>query len=270
MFEPAISALLWAAASVVIPKLLKAPSGWSLRVPGWLSFIRLAYVRTAGATVFGLASSAAIDLNLSNHTHHLVTYVIVYGVAFVGLLVAIATTIIIDRGASGQKTAVPPALVDDRYEVLSDLLGQSVMVGLDLSGEDGSWILRDAWAAHTRLLIESAYGNGEAVHVFTPDLTKSWIYSGPEISNAPRPLAEPIERTCALIGRMSSLAIRSGFKPEGWHAFDPIRYRAEHALEIRKLEGELQCFWCGLGTDSSAYCDSCEAERAAIFSARAA
>jgi hypothetical protein len=57
----------------------------------------LAYIRTAGASVFGLAASAAIDLSLSGNPHKTVTYVIAYGIAFVGLVVAIGTTVIIDR-----------------------------------------------------------------------------------------------------------------------------------------------------------------------------
>ena len=97
MFEPVIAGAVAALISIFAPLATGEPSGESLRVPGWLSFIRLSYVRTAGATVFGLAASAAIDLSLSNHSHHLVTYVIFYGVALLGLTVAIGTTVVIDR-----------------------------------------------------------------------------------------------------------------------------------------------------------------------------
>ena len=97
MLAPVVLAIVSALASVFVPRLFEAPSGWSVRVPGWLGFIRLAYVRTAGAAVFGIAAPTAIGLSVSNDPHHDVTYVVWYGVAFLGLVVAIATTIIIDR-----------------------------------------------------------------------------------------------------------------------------------------------------------------------------
>lgn len=99
MFEPVIAGAIAAFISIFAPMVAGEPSGESIRIPGWLGFIRLSYVRTAGATIFGLAASAAIDLSLSNHSHHLVTYVVFYGIALLGLAVAIGATVVIDRDA---------------------------------------------------------------------------------------------------------------------------------------------------------------------------
>jgi hypothetical protein len=97
VLAPVVLAIVSALVSVLVPKLFEAPSGWSVRVPGWLGFIRLAYVRTAGAAVFGVAAPTAIGLSVSNDPHQNVTYAVWYGVALLGLVVAIATTIVIDR-----------------------------------------------------------------------------------------------------------------------------------------------------------------------------
>jgi hypothetical protein len=94
---PVVAAVVSALISVLLPALLKAPSGWSLRVPGWLGFVRLAYIRTAGAAVFGIAAPTAIGLSVSNDPHRVATYIAWYGVAAFGLAVVIATTMIIDR-----------------------------------------------------------------------------------------------------------------------------------------------------------------------------
>lgn len=97
LLAPVLTALVSALASVLLPELLKAPSGWSLRVPGWLGFIRLAYVRAAGAAVFGIAAPTAIGLSVSNDPHHDMTYIVWYGVAVLGLVAVIAATVVIDR-----------------------------------------------------------------------------------------------------------------------------------------------------------------------------
>lgn len=150
--------------------------------------------------------------------------------------------------------------LDTRFEGLRDLLGRSVIVGVGL-GEDGDWPLRKGWEEHSRLLVAAAYGQGEEVHVFTPDLSRQRVYRGLEIANAPRPLAEPIERLRELLGRMSSMRIRQDFEPDNWIAFDPESYRSIHALRIKELgDGERLCPWCGLKLDGHAgHCD-CGAE----------
>lgn len=115
VLAPVVTAVVSALISVLLPELLKLPSGWTLRVPGWLGFIRLAYVRTAGAAVFGIAAPTAIGLSVSNDPHQIGTYIVWYGVAAFGLAVVIATTVIIDRrsalaagsGAIGATTLAP-------------------------------------------------------------------------------------------------------------------------------------------------------------------
>jgi hypothetical protein len=113
--EPVLFGAVSALASFVLPRFFEAPSGWNIEVPSWLGFIRLAYVRTAGATVFGLAGSAAIGLSLSNDGHRPVTYVVFYGLAVLGLAVAVITTIVIDRRDSApaahlHQPGYPPVL----------------------------------------------------------------------------------------------------------------------------------------------------------------
>jgi hypothetical protein len=95
--EPVLFGAVSALASVVLPRLFEAPSGGNIGIPSWLGFIRLSYVRTAGATVFGIAISAAIGLSLSGDSHRPVTYVVFYGLAGLGLVVAVVTTIVIDN-----------------------------------------------------------------------------------------------------------------------------------------------------------------------------
>ncbi len=167
----------------------------------------------------------------------------------------------------GKRQGSAIGTLDPRYEALSDLLGRSITVGLQLSGEEGEdWPLRDAWEAHTRLLVESAYGSGEGAHVFTPDLSEPRVFVGLDISNAPRPLAAPIERLRELLGRMPSLTMRLTFRPEGWEAFDQDTYRAEQVLRIKEIDGSTLCPWCGkkIGEHASS-CDACGAERGGDF-----
>lgn len=166
----------------------------------------------------------------------------------------------------GRETQGGVGPLDGRYAAVSDLLAGSVSVGLRLS-EDGDWPLRDAWEVHTRSLVSAAYGNGEATHIFTPNLSAQRSFTGLDIINAPRPLATPIERIRELLGRMPSLAIQLAFKPDGWNIFDPDAYRSEHALEIRELDGgEFRCPWCGAGIgEHSSDCDVCGAERGGDF-----
>jgi hypothetical protein len=154
---------------------------------------------------------------------------------------------------------------DHRYEGLSDLLGQSLTVGVDLS-EKRDWRLLEAWKAHTRALVVGAYGEGEAAHIFTPELKGRKVHRGSislAMMESPPPLAGTINSLRDLLGRLPTLAIRSAFKPADWTAFDPVAYRAENALRIRTIgeDDERSCPWCGVGIDDSAtHCEVCGAE----------
>jgi hypothetical protein len=68
----------------------------------------MAYVRTTGAAVFGLAAPTAIGLSTSNESHHPVSYLIWYCLAGLGLATAIVATVVIDRGNAGGNAAEPP------------------------------------------------------------------------------------------------------------------------------------------------------------------
>jgi hypothetical protein len=171
----------------------------------------------------------------------------IFGVSLVIAVVWGACDLIADRDRKlfdQLSDARGPA--DPRYDPLSDLLGDSLQVALELS-EDGDWPLRDAWERHTRQLVTSAYGAGEAAHIFTPDMTRQRIFKGDEIMNMPRPLAMQINRVRELLGRMPTLTIRSGFSSDSWSAFDPGSYRASNARWIGR-EGDQKpwnCPWCG-------------------------
>jgi hypothetical protein len=153
-------------------------------------------------------------------------------------------------------------VLDGRYQALSDLIGGSLTTGLELS-KDGDWKLRDAWEGHTRAIVACAYGDGEAAHVFTPELGEAKVYRGLDMIKAPPPLADKINRVREFLGRMTTLTIRPEFTPEAWRVFDPPAYRAEYALKIRMIgdEGKSSCPWCGLETDKHpTQCGGCNAE----------
>ncbi len=80
--------------SVVVPRLLGAARQ---RVPRWFGFVRITYVRTAAAAVFGLTAATGINLSISNHSHRTVSYIVWYGVAALALTVALVVTIVIDH-----------------------------------------------------------------------------------------------------------------------------------------------------------------------------
>jgi hypothetical protein len=95
--EGILGAVLGGALSVVLPKLFGGSQGWSVKLSRFFGWVKLGYVRAAGGAVFGIAVSAAIGLSTSNEPHQTVTYFAWYGVAFLGLAVAIAATVLIDR-----------------------------------------------------------------------------------------------------------------------------------------------------------------------------
>jgi hypothetical protein len=154
---------------------------------------------------------------------------------------------------------------DPRYEALSDLLGKSLEVGLELSRE-GDWPLREAWKAHTRKLVADAYGEGEAAHAFTPELGEARVYRGIDMMKAPPPLAESVNRVRELLGRMPNLTIRPEFNPAEWEPFDPARYKANHALPCGEGRDERywKCPWCGEEAGLLADCEGCGAERVSV------
>jgi hypothetical protein len=169
------------------------------------------------------------------------------------------------KRAAELKGSSSPSL-DDRYSALGDLLGRSLAVGVALS-QEREWVPLNAWEAHTRRLIADAYGEGVAVPVFTPELKGSKVLRGKDavfaMMERPPPLAETINNVKALLERTNSMEIRSGFDPSPWQAFDPVAYKAEHALEIRTIgdDDQRSCPWCGLGIDErTTQCGGCNAD----------
>jgi hypothetical protein len=92
-----LGGLVSGAVSVLLPKLLGASSGWSVKLSRLFGWVKLGYVRAAGGAVFGIAVSAAIGLSTSNEPHQTMTYIAWYGLAFLGLAVVIAATVLIDQ-----------------------------------------------------------------------------------------------------------------------------------------------------------------------------
>ena len=160
------------------------------------------------------------------------------------------------------ETAGANAQLDTRYDALKDLLGRSLSVGADLSTDHADWPLLSAWKAHTRQLVACAYGDGEAAHVFTPELGERKVYRGLDVMSAPPPLAGIVNSVRALIGRMQELRIRSGFDPADWAAFDPDAFKAAHAREAEegKDKKHWKCPWCGREVARLAEHCSCGAE----------
>lgn len=158
---------------------------------------------------------------------------------------------------------------DSRYDALSDLLGRSLAIGAKLS-EDRERIPLDAWQDHTRALITTAYGEGEAAHIFTRKarVNPPKVETGPHamfgalLRGTTQPLGEVINHLRDLLGRMNLMTIRSAFNPADWQVFDPAAYKAEHALAIRtEGDAELNCPWCGRGIDDyPKQCVGCSAE----------
>lgn len=164
---------------------------------------------------------------------------------------------------------------DQRYDALSDLLGKSLTAGVELS-ENGEWPPLRAWSAYTKCLITCAYGDGEAAHIFTPELKGSKVHRGGSmmftLMERPPPLAETINSVKALLARMNSMAIRAEFRPAEWKAFDPAAFKAEYGRPIGEGNGKYDwvCPWCSreLNGLSSNDCDSCGAESAGDFAYR--
>jgi len=98
MFLAAIlGGLVAAVASMLLSRLLGAARQ---RIPRWFVIIPVAYVRAAAAAVFGLSATTGISLSTSDHRHEMLAYIVWYGVAGLGLVLVLATTILIDRGRS--------------------------------------------------------------------------------------------------------------------------------------------------------------------------
>jgi len=74
-------------------------------VPRLLGVVKLPYLRTAAAGVFGIAISSGISLSESNESHHAVTYIAWYAAAVAALVAAIVLTVVIDRGKAPSEPA---------------------------------------------------------------------------------------------------------------------------------------------------------------------
>lgn len=121
MLSPALlGGVAGALASTVLPWLL-GPARQA--VPRWFGFLRITYVRTAAATVFGITITTAISLSTDDHTHKQATYIGWYGVAALALIVAVVTTIVIDRRLA--RTPPPePAVHEPRNASMNRLIRQ--------------------------------------------------------------------------------------------------------------------------------------------------
>jgi hypothetical protein len=141
------------------------------------------------------------------------------------------------------------------------------MVNRWIEAKEGALIALDAWEAHTRPIVAAAYGEGEATHVFTPELKGGRIYYGTDLLRAnmerPPPKAEAINNLKALLGRMSDLALRADFDPADWRPFDYTSFREVNARPIRQLgDPEWTCPWCLHEHQYwSGHCVECRAER---------
>lgn len=156
-------------------------------------------------------------------------------------------------------------LPDTRFPALSDLLGRSLTVGVELS-EQREWPPLNAWKLHTERLVASAYGEGEAAHVFTRELKTPKVTRTRSLAIAmlerPPPLAEEINGLKALLGRLPTLVIRPDFDLADWSVFDPGAYRASHARPFEGAQdGTWTCPWCQQEASALTHeCDGCGAE----------
>jgi hypothetical protein len=121
----ALGAVLGAVASVVAPRI------WaSVRArprPAWFGVARITYVRTAFATVFGLAGAAGISLSISDHSHKHQTYELWYGLAGLALFGVVVTTIIIERrsaaaAAPQTQSATSDVELDPVWEIAAEVM----------------------------------------------------------------------------------------------------------------------------------------------------
>lgn len=187
-------------------------------------------------------------------------------------LIADRDKTIADLRVGGGHQSTPTGVSDSRYEAVSGLIGGSLNVALELS-KDGDWPLRDAWESRTRQIVSAAYGEGEAAHVFTPEMGERRVYTGIDMLNAPRPLSQQINRVRELLGRMPNLVVRSEFAPSDWAIFDPIAFRKDNARWVDRADATQDpwaCPWCAF---SNAWhvseCEGCGAERSESWVYRA-
>jgi hypothetical protein len=123
VFLPAvIGGLVSGLVSVLLPRVLGASSGWTVKFRGFLSGVRLAYVRSAGAALFGIGAATAISLSTENAPHNDVTYLFWWGVATMGLAIVIAATIVIDRQAAAEPAGTPRRAADENPALELDLM----------------------------------------------------------------------------------------------------------------------------------------------------
>lgn len=160
---------------------------------------------------------------------------------------------------------------DPRYAPLSDILGESMTCGVQLSDERASAAL-DAWEEHTRRIVAAAYGEGQAAHVFARELKGGKVYRGVDAFRAamerPPPRAEVINGINSLLGRMPSLVLRAEFDPAQWWAFDLDEFRESHARRIARKgdHAEWTCPWCFSEHQCwEGRCQGCHGERAGDF-----
>jgi hypothetical protein len=112
-----IAGVVSGAVTVLLPMLVPlARLEWSaLRAPWWLGLFQFSYLRTAGASMFGLGTAAGISLSISDHSHHVLTYALWYGIGVLGLVIVIVTTIIIDSPLDRKRLTNAVATVTDAH-----------------------------------------------------------------------------------------------------------------------------------------------------------
>lgn len=224
-----IGGLVAGSVSILLPKLLGASSGWSVKFSRWFGALGLGYVRTAGAAVFGIAAPTAIGLSASNVSHRTVTYVVWYSAAFVGLVVAIASTVVIDRrtaqrSAASVRAVRPPQSFSSRprqsYGV--ERFG-AVVGGADLL--QGDQVHRTGFGEALRLHhsrekakavfvaveAEVALAHEEALEMIKL-LRAEWPYITPDSALVQTALPDWRDKTTEFIGLVLGSAQRAAFK----------------------------------------------------------
>ena len=93
----------------------------------WFGVARISYLRTAFATVFGLAAAAGISLSISDHTHKHQTYELWYGLAGLAFFGVLVTTIIIERrsavaAAPQTQRATSDVEADPVWEIAAEVM----------------------------------------------------------------------------------------------------------------------------------------------------
>jgi hypothetical protein len=135
-----------------------------LRLPKFLGSFPLSDVRNAVAGVLGITLSAGISLSTSDHSHHMLSYLLWYGLAVLALIVVIACSIAIDRqrrggseasevsaSQAGRLSDEPPTSPAQECPTPMDVLRDGIRL-------QGSSKLTDAevypWAKEARLSVE--------------------------------------------------------------------------------------------------------------------